>query len=318
MIKRLRDVTAFDFTVDRSLRYHLRIEGNEEMPDHGGSVSSSDFVNDKAQSETTDNDWRTVIQDEKLREHAKRFHSIDDLVRANLDSRARLSKAIVVPGDNADDRDVMAYRRAIGVPETPDDYEWPDLPDEPSKAEQVSAERAEWASFFHEHSFTKPQAELAIAKVAEMTARHMQADIAADAAFAAEQESRLRAEWPGAMFEKNRQFADRAVTELFGDELDRIRHLETKDGRFVLDNAAFVKAFARFGQEMSEGSLGGVMTESAHESVSQQIADLRDQRKAAIDRGDQSRANQIQARIHELYAKRDGSQPVVGKDSRVA
>lgn len=318
MINRLKDVTESDVLIDRSQRYQLTVEGVDTASESFGSAAQPGDPDGSINRESQGNDWRDVIQDEKLREHATRFHSIDDLVKANLESRARLSKAIIVPGEKADDLEIAAYRRAMGVPDTPNGYDWPELPDDLQKAERVAAERAEWADFFHEHNFTKSQAELAIAKVGELTARHLQADVATDAAYAADQEARLRAEWPGAAFDRNRQLAERAVSVLFGEELEQVRHLETKDGRFVLDNATFVKAFAKFGREMSEGSLGGVLTENAHESISQQIADLRDLRKAAMDSGDQPRANRIQARIQELYAKRDGNQPVVGKDSRAA
>ena len=42
--------------------------------------------------------WRDLIEDEKLQKHSERFTSIDALVQANLESRQKLSKAVVPPG----------------------------------------------------------------------------------------------------------------------------------------------------------------------------------------------------------------------------
>ena len=52
--------------------------------------------------------WRDLIEDEKLQKHAERFTSVDALVQANLESRQKLSKAIVPPGKDSDEEDVTA------------------------------------------------------------------------------------------------------------------------------------------------------------------------------------------------------------------
>ena len=66
--------------------------------------------------------WRDLIEDEKLQKHAERFTSVDALVQANLESRQKLSKAIVPPGKDSDEEDVTAYREALGVPKDVDGY----------------------------------------------------------------------------------------------------------------------------------------------------------------------------------------------------
>ena len=52
--------------------------------------------------------WRDLIEDEKLQKHSERFTSIDALVQANLESRQKLSKAVVPPGKDAAEEDITA------------------------------------------------------------------------------------------------------------------------------------------------------------------------------------------------------------------
>ena len=61
--------------------------------------------------------------DADLIKSLERFEKgIPDLVPAVIDLEAKLSKAIVVPSDDATDEEKATYRTAVGVPEKPEDY----------------------------------------------------------------------------------------------------------------------------------------------------------------------------------------------------
>ena len=217
--------SARDVSVDLlhpAARYILRVsagevEGEEESGSAGGHVGDSE-----------PEPFYTLVQDEKLREHATRFNSIDDLVKANLESRQRLSKAIVPPGKDTNAEDHTAFNRALGVPDGVEGYEWPTPPDGQAFSEEIEQARAEWTAFFLENRFSKSQAENAMVKVAEMERRQRQAMIEADRVFAERQDIQLKDAW-GPDYKRNRERANRAAADIFGDDFEAIRHMETKD-----------------------------------------------------------------------------------------
>lgn len=258
--------------------------------------------------------FHDLVRDEKLREHAARFTSIDDLVRANLDSRQKLSKAIVPPGRDASIDDLAAFNRALGVPDTSDGYHWPDPQGGLPLSEEQRAVRGEWSDFFLENRFSKPQAEGAMAKVAEIEQRRAQAQLQADQSFATQQDAALQSDW-GPAYDRNFELANRAASELFGADLETVRHLETKDGRFVMDNAVMLKAFARMGTEMGEGSLGGAFLEGDRATLEEQADQIRKQKHEALAKGDNATADRLLQQEQEIYRKR-GSQAVINATGR--
>lgn len=266
-------------------------------------------------------DWRSLIKDEKLRDHAGRFTSLDDLVKGNADLRAdrdRLrSTAIVPPGKDAKPEEVTAYRKAMGIPETPEGYKFPDLPPE-RMTDEVKAERAAWAKEFHDAGLPAATAERLMAKFAEVAAAKEKSLVEQDKAFAEKAEEALKQEWPGDEYARNRTFANRAATQLLGADLDAAKKLETKDGRFVLDHPVMLKMLAKVGREMGESGLGSVMTDGEREGIEGQIRDLRKQISEAQQKGESRRANDLYRREQALLAKMRGSQPVVGAQGRAA
>jgi len=264
-------------------------------------------------------DWRQAIKDEKLREHASRFTSLEDVVRANLESRQKLSKAIVPPGKDASEDDIAAYRKAIGVPADPTGYKFPEVPKE-EMTEELAQSREVWAKRFHELNVPAPIAEGLVAAINQDIAAAQAAQVEADKQFAQEQSEALAREW-GKDAEKNKTLADRAFVDLAsraGVDIDALRKIETKDGRFVLDRAEFSKIFAVLGREMGEGTLGGVIGEDAREQLQGELDTVRQQISEAQEKGDSKRANQLYQKEQGLIAKMSGSRPVVGAAGRAA
>jgi hypothetical protein len=234
--------------------------------------------------------------------------------------RKKLSNAIVRPGKEAKDEEVAAYRKALGVPESKDDY----LKVFPAPAEgetleaEVLASRGKWAERFHAANIPAEAAKGLIAAVMEDAAAQQAAEVAADKRYAEEGDAALKVLWPGDEYKKNDTFANRAAEKIFGEDFDAVRKIEDKAGRFVLDNPIFKKALAMIGREMGEGTLGPVVSDTERETMDGQVRDIQKQIDEAQAKGDSTRANDLYQRKMALIAKRDGNQPIVGAQGRAA
>ena len=262
-------------------------------------------------------DWREHITDTKLRDHAGRFTSVIDLVGKHYELRQQLSTAIQPLAKDATDEQVATYRKAIGVPETAEGYVFT-TPEGHELTEGDKAFQKSAAGMFHANNISVDAANAQIAWFNEYAAQIEKTQIDADKAYADETEAALKAEWPGKEFEHNKAFADRAAAKVFGDGLDDVRNIETKDGRFVLDHPAFVKMLAGIGREMSEGRLGSVMTEGAQNAIENQIDELDGKIDKATNEGDGVKANKLYIEQQELYRELHGSVPIVGSEGRTA
>lgn len=264
-------------------------------------------------------DWRTGIEDEKLQSHAKRFNSVADLAKSNLDlvsERDRLKNtAIVVPGKNATPEEIAAFNQKLGVPETPEGYEFP----APAEGEQLSdaeqASRKAWAERFHKLGVPKTAAEGIINAFREDMASASETLAQEDERFAGETETLLKREW-GQDYARNVAIAHATAEQLFGDDIAAMREATTKDNRLLLDQPMMLRMLAKVGREMQEGNLGGVSDEE-RSGLDDQIRTLRTQQAEAQASGDSKRANELYQKEQALIARK-GNRPIVGAAGRAA
>jgi len=262
-----------------------------------------------------DSDWREGLPDE-LRKTADRFTSKEDAIRAIENFRKRESQ-VRVPGKDATDDEKAAYHKAIGVPEDPAEYEFPEVED---LTDEVKESRAAWGKRFHDLGLSKQVAKDLLTLVNEDAQSALAKQVEADKAFAQSQEDALKSEWKGDL-EKNKTLANRAFAEMAnraGLSLEALTKIETKDGRFLMDRAEIVKLFAGLGREMAEGTLGPAVSESERETMQEQLGDLRKQIDKAQAEGNSKRANTLYQREQAMIAKMQGNKPVVGVAGRVA
>lgn len=265
-------------------------------------------------------DWRASIDDEKLRDHAGRFTSPKQLAQAHLDLRTKLSSAIIVPGEKATDEERADYRKKLGIPETPEGYKFPEVPAD-QLTDEVKAERAAWAKFFHDNGVSAKQAEALINQHAAVSKAILDKQKADDEAHAEASEEALRKEWKGDEYDRNRTFANRAFQEVAnraGLNVDELRQMEGKDGRFIFDDPRMVRIFAMIGREMGEGNLGPVVSENSRTQIETQISDTRNAITAAQQKGDSKEANRLYQHEQKLLAQLHGNRPVVGSMGRAA
>lgn len=262
-------------------------------------------------------DWYGTVQDTRLRDHAGQFTSVIDLLGKHFELRKSLSTAIQPLGKDATDEQVTAYRKATGVPDTAEGYVFT-APEGHEFTEDDKTFHKSAAEMFHTTNTPVDKANAQIAWFNEYAAQVQKAQIDSDKKYADETEAALKVEWPGDSYPRNKAFADRAAAKVFGDELDAVRNIETKDGRFVLDNPVFVKMLAGIGREMSEGRLGSVMTEGDEAALDTEIDGLESQIEKATAEGDGVKANTLYLKQQELWRKKVGSVPIVGSEGRAA
>lgn len=260
--------------------------------------------------------WRSPITDKAARKVADRFTTLDDMAKGIVDLQKRDGQ-IRVPGKKSSDEDRAAYNKAIGVPETAEGYEFASPeghePTEADKAFQASA-----AEIFHKFDVPADTAKGLNEWYNEMGAALAAEQVKEDKAYAKATEKALKAEWPGEEYPRNKEYADRAAVKIFGGDLEDVKMIEDKTGRYVLDHPAFVKALASVGREMSEGRLGGVMSESEQGAAQTKISDLEKRIETAQNDGDDGLANKLYQEQQDLYRTLHGSALVVGSEGRSA
>lgn len=261
--------------------------------------------------EADDGDWRTGLPDD-LKATAERFTSPADAVKAAADLRKMQSTSIRIPGKDAKPEEVTAYRKALGVPEKADGYKWPELPQGEALSDADKASREAWSKRFHEAGVSEPQFQSMVTAFREDQARVLQAEIEADKAFAAEQDAKLKAKWPGEEYARNREYANRAAARIWGDQVDAVKALQDKTGRFVLDNALMLEALAKIGRESDEDRNLGAVSDGERQTINDQIGDLRDKAAKARAKGDTQEANRFYRDEMALIGKRDGNKSIVG------
>lgn len=302
---------------DPERKYLLFAEGDEGAEGGSGGEEGAEGAGDEggAKPNGETDDWRSAIEDESLRRVAERFTSPVDAVKAVADLRKRESNSVRLPGKNASEEDIASYRKAIGVPESPDKYKF-SMPEGHEPTEADAAFQKSVAETFHTLGVPAETAQGLVDWFNEYSTAVHQAQVDADKQFAEESEAQLKKEWPGAEFDRNKTFANQAALRLFGDELEDVRNIETKDGRFVLDHPAFVRILAQYGREMEEGTLGGAMSEAQIETLDGEIDDLQSKIEEAQRKGDPEKANSLYIKQQELYRKKVGSASPVGAQGR--
>jgi len=284
-----------------------------EDDDTGGEDKGDALTKDELDAALKDEDWRTDLPDD-LQETAKRFASKADAIRSVQDLRKRESQ-VRVPGKGAGDDEISAYRKAVGIPEAANNYEFPDLPEGQELTDEIKTSREEWGTRFHQLNIPQSTAKALSQMVNEDAQKMLAAQVEADKAFAKSQEDALRTEWKGDDFDKNKTLANRAFADIAtraGVDLDALTQMETKDGRLLMDNASMLRLFSVIGREMSEGTLGPALSENERDTVADQITEVRKQIEEAQGKGNSKLANSLYTKEQRLLAKMGGDKPIVG------
>ncbi|HKZ39491.1 MAG TPA: hypothetical protein VJ044_00935 [Candidatus Hodarchaeales archaeon] len=262
-----------------------------------------------------DQDWRSDLP-EDLRKTAERFASKADAVRAIESFRKRESQ-VRVPGKDATDDEKAAYRKAVGIPDKAELYEFSEIKGQ-ELTDEIKTSRQVWSKRFHELGIPKDTAKNLSKMVNEDALKYQTSQIEADKTFAISQEEALKSEWKDD-FDKNKTFANRAFMQMAtraGLNMEDLSKIETKDGRFLMDRAEMLRIFSVIGREMSEGTLGPALSEDERETVADEVRDIRKQISEAQESGNSKRANQLYQKEQKILSKM-GNKSIVGVDGRM-
>lgn len=283
---------------------------------------------------TANGDWRSALP-EDLRPHADKFASPTDAVKAHREAQRQISRMISVPGDGASPEEIAKYRKAIGIPESPDGYRItiPDgLPDAIRPDDDASkAMQADFVGAMHAAGAPPAAVQAAVDWYYRTTAGVFEADVTAARDYRSATEESLRKEW-GGDYDANMAVADRFVKAysdggpslggpslggrgLTDDSADLLA-LELKDGGVLGSHPAFVKLAARAGRALVEhrpdigrSSEEIVDGEQRIDALTKQIAD-------AHEKGDADSVKRLSAERDALAGKLYANGPLVGRDSR--
>lgn len=128
------------------------LEGSEtQTPDDEGNV-----VDDQSQSETPK--WMGQLpKDLKGNETLTQYQTLGDLGKAFLDLEGKVQGSVEVPGEDATEEQWSAYREKMGIPESPDNYEFEEV-ELPNGATEETEMDQWFRKVAHENNFTNAQA----------------------------------------------------------------------------------------------------------------------------------------------------------------
>ena len=172
------------------------------MPeDIGTATEGSDKPNEGGEPGTNHSiGWRAGLP-ESLRNHEafSAMGKVGDLGKAYLEQTDKLSRAVMIPGENATPEERKAFLQKLGVPERPEDYE-------------ISTEDASFNDQFrkvaHEQGLSKKQAEALASSIESLAKTQNQQVQEAVKQQRAQEREKMRQEW-GSMADANEAAARR-------------------------------------------------------------------------------------------------------------
>ncbi|MDQ0475026.1 hypothetical protein [Labrys wisconsinensis] len=187
-------------------------------------------------------DWRERVAegDEDLARLMKRFGSVKAVARALKETRAQLSRGVGAPlPEDAGEEEKAAWRRARGVPDTPQAYDIaPPVGLDWTEADKAYLEA--FTTFAHAKHWSQDQVkDLAQWYMDDQIARTQDQAVAART-FAAQTEKELRAAHGrdyGRTLELARAFGSR---QLGGEAWEALVHARMQDGTYLGDQPGFI------------------------------------------------------------------------------
>ena len=227
-------------------------------------------------------DWRDAVADPDLRKQLDRYNTVEDLTRHNLALRRRLSRAVTPPGEDADDGELAEFRSRMGVPESPEGYEYDAPGDLPDYLADAAGEAGMAEIFEVAHGLGLSQSQLSglmdwrFDQLAGAGAR-LDGQLAQARA---ESERGLRREW-GRDYDRNLNLSRRALREFGGEGLMEFLARARVDGGQLANHPEIVKWAAGAGRALGEAPLhlgggeGGQSPEDRHAELTHAIHDAR-------------------------------------------
>lgn len=252
--------------------------------------------------------WRDTITDPAHRKVAERFNSPSDLTAALLETQKELGTRIKPLAKDASAEDVAKYRKAIGVPESPEGYGLtktaPEgVPEALFKGAAVQERLKGFEAAMHEANVPQAHVNAVIGQYWKMEAQAIEQQSAADEKAAKDAEAALRAKW-GEDYDTEFALSQRVMKQNGGTEL---MNLELRDGRLLGSDARFIEYNAKIGRLGAEGALQTSL-EGTKEGgdMNKEIDRLTAEISKAHDLGDSAAVNRLTTERRELIKQFEG------------
>jgi len=255
--------------------------------------------------------WRDGLKDAELKAWSEKYHSFEDILRSDKQSRKEMSDRIRLPGPNATAEDMGKFRKALGVPDTPEGY----VVSAPDGVTLTDADKALFdiaRPIAHESNLSAKEFSKMMLKFVEagQSATAEVEKFLKDAATAGQAE--LRQKW-STDYDKNRELAFRTVAFFGGEELKKALESAAVEGfGRMTDWPPFLELMAAIGKRADgadmqfDGGQGGV-----RQGAQQELEQLLDANPPGSDGYKKN-----QPRIQELYGIIHGKKPITGASGR--
>lgn len=249
-------------------------------------------------------DWRTKVagDDEKEQQRLTRFASPADLYKQNRELEKKLSSGNLKPVlvKDAKPEDVAAYRKAHGIPETPDKYDISDLKVEVQDKEFMDG----ILKAAHDAHQTPDQIKPVIKTFFELAAKSKEKMAELDAEVGKKAEDELRSEW-GADYRRHTNLIN-GLMDLTGDPKlnEALMNGRLADGTLVKHSVGMQKFL--LGLALINNP-AGVVVPSHNGNPMQGLEDEigKIEKLMRTDRKAYDRDTKSQERLRELYGARE-------------
>ena len=269
-------------------------------------------VAEKAAAEkATEADWRDLLTSDEAKKQAKQFNSLEEVFERSAELRKQISDRIKLPGKDADEKEMTKFRKAMGIPESADDYTF-DLPDgmKIDEAEQALLDAVK--PIAHEANVPAKVLSAFIVGFKELEAQFVGEHTAQLEKHREASEDENRKEW-GNDYEPNVNLGNRFVKQFGGDGMvEFLNTTELKNGGVLGNDPQMVRLFAKLGRQMSEDGVFESMGKDEAADIEGQIDELTQKAMTALNSGDKMLADKLYAQRSDLSVKLYGDEPIGG------
>jgi len=243
----------------------------------------------------------------ELKDHPSitKFENNEGMAKSYVELEKKIGmKGIILPGEGADEGTILAFHKALGVPEKPEGFALQKIEGLHEKAVSEEASTKLFQEAAHKLGFTPAQ----FNGIREVYLKDVSAKLTAwdeqQTKDKQETETNLRSEW-GGQYESKVLLAHKVIKAYGGDEaLDRLAEGGGND-------PVLIKLFATIGEHLSEdalGKIGGSNLGMTKAEAQTKINEMRADDKSAFNDANNPGHTQAVEYMQSLYKIRDGAQ----------
>lgn len=295
-------------------------EQPQETPQETQEAGQAGQEPDKPQA-----DWRAAIEDADLRKFTDQFATPADLAKMALNARKTLSSGITgIPGADASEEEVAAFKEKIGAPKDADGYDLT-VPESyrmedgtEVKVDMIDQERIDrFKPIMAAHHIPQAAAKDLLNEVVRARVEDEIADQKALTDLVSAQVEKDRAA-EGADYDRNTEFAARAVDALGDDDFKNFLDGATVEGLPLGEHPEFRKVFSKIGRRMGEDTVLIEHDQNRQAELTAKRDDLTRKIADAADAGDHALARKLDQERAKITAQLVNDGPIVGSMGRAA